>query len=352
MAKQKKLSKSQARRIRANQNERIAKAKQQESVDEQMDDSVLGPQSFGQVITHYGQNTDIETSDGEIVRCNIRRIVKSLVCGDKVIWRPYKSSDSEFSGIIEAVEPRTSEFLRPDFYDGLKPVAANIDQILIMSALLPDLTPSIIDRYLVAVEQLEIEPVILINKIDLMDDNNQALVEQTIDLYKSIGYKVITLSATEEDGIDKVKALLANKTSVFVGQSGVGKSSLANAIMPDVNILTKQVSDNSRLGQHTTTASRLYRLENGGSIIDSPGVREFAMWHLDNDEIFNGFIEFKPYHGLCKFRDCQHKNDPGCALKKAIDNGEVSKQRYQSYEKILQINSEITLRHNSKNKES
>ena len=351
MAKQKKLSKSQSRRIRANQNKRIAKAKQQTTTDEKVDDSLLGPQSFGQVITRYGQHADVENEAGETLLCNIRRNVKSLVCGDKVIWRPYKNSDSEFSGVIEAVEPRSSEFLRPDFYDGLKPVAANIDQIFIVSALLPDLTPSIIDRYLVAVEQLDIEPIILINKMDLLNDDNKDLVENTISLYKNIGYKVVTISATEQIGIEAVQELLVDKTSVFVGQSGVGKSSLVNAIIPELNILTKQVSDNSRLGQHTTTASRLYRLENGGSVIDSPGVREFAMWHLDDDEIFNGFIEFKPYHGLCKFRDCQHKNDPGCALKQAINDGEVSEQRYQSYVKILQINSETTLRHNSKNKD-
>ena len=348
MAKQKKISQSQARRMEANQNKRIAKAKRQKSADTELDDSQLGPQSFAQVITRYGQHADIENADGEIIRCDLRRAVKSLVCGDKVIWRSYQNSDSEFSGVIEAVEPRESEFVRPDFYDGLKPVAANIDQILIVSALLPDLTPSIIDRYIVAVEQLDVTPVVLINKMDLLDDSNRELVEQTIELYRSIGYQVLPMSATEEQGIDDVMSLLANKTSVFVGQSGVGKSSLVNAILPAVNILTKQVSDNSRLGVHTTTASRLYRLENSGAVIDSPGVREFAMWHLETEQILDGFIEFKPFLGLCKFRDCQHKKDPGCALKQAIKDGKVSKQRYQSYLKILQTNSEITLRHNSK----
>ncbi|NVK26332.1 MAG: small ribosomal subunit biogenesis GTPase RsgA [Gammaproteobacteria bacterium] len=348
MAKQKKLSKSQARRIEENQNKRIAKAKRQKASDQPLDDSQLGPQSFAQVITRYGQHADIENDSGEIIRCDIRRTVKSLVCGDNVIWRPYNNSSSEFAGVIEAVEPRKSEFVRPDFYDGLKPVAANIDQILIVSALLPDLTPSIIDRYLIAVEQLDITPVLIINKMDLLNQDNQSLVEQTIELYRGIGYQVLPISATEEQGVKDVESLLENKTSVFVGQSGVGKSSLVNAILPDVNILTKQVSDNSRLGQHTTTASRLYRLANKGAVIDSPGVREFAMWHLEDEQILDGFIEFKPYVGLCKFRDCQHKKDPGCAIKQAIKDGKVSKQRYQSFLKILQTNSEIDLRHNSK----
>ena len=347
MAKQKKLSKSQSRRIRANHSKRLKKAQLTQTEDE-LQSGLLGPQSFGQVITRYGQHADIENSDGELIRCNIRRTIESLVCGDNIIWRPYTQSDSEFAGVIEAVEPRSSEFVRPDYYDGLKPVAANIDQILIVSALLPDLTPSIIDRYLVAVEQLDITPVVIINKMDLLDEGNKELVEQTIELYQEIGYQVVTLSAKQEEGVEVVHQLLKDKTSVFVGQSGVGKSSLVNAIMPEVNITTKQVSDNSRLGQHTTTASRLYRLDNGGSVIDSPGVREFAMWHLENNEILQGFVEFRPFLNQCKFRDCKHQKDPGCALKQAITDGHVTEQRYQSYLKILQTVTDITLRHQPK----
>ncbi|MBU2919413.1 MAG: ribosome biogenesis GTPase [Psychrosphaera sp.] len=348
MAKQKKLSNSQSRRIKDNQNKRIAKAKQKKPSKDDLDDSMLGPQCFGQVVTRYGQHADVESSEGELIRCNIRRAVSSLVCGDKVIWRPYKVSDSDFNGVIEAVEPRDSVFVRPDFYDGLKPVAANIDQIFIVSALLPDLAPSIIDRYLVAVEQLDITPVILINKMDLLDDQNRESVESTVELYRSIGYQVLTMSAIEEQGIESVRELLVDKTSVFVGQSGVGKSSLVNSILPEVNILTKQVSDNSRLGVHTTTASRLYRLDNGGSIIDSPGVREFAMWHLETEQILYGFIEFRPFLTLCKFRDCKHQKDPGCALQQAIADKKISQQRYSSYKRILQTIDEITLRHQSK----
>lgn len=348
MAKQKKLSHSQSRRIRDNHNKRIAKAKKNQESDDFLEDNLLGPQTFGQVITRYGQHADVENPAGENVKCHIRRTAGSLVCGDKVIWRPYNQSDSDFAGIIEAVEPRESEFVRPDFYDGLKPVAANIDQILIVAALLPDLAPNIIDRYLIAVEQLDITPVLLINKLDLIDDSNRDLVANIQHMYESIDYKVVVLSAKLEQGIEQIKSLLVDKTSVFVGQSGVGKSSIVNAILPAVDIETKQVSDNSRLGVHTTTASRLYRLENGGSIIDSPGVREFAMWHLENEQILHGFVEFRPYLHQCKFRDCKHQKDPGCALQKAIADGLVSQARYQSYLKILQTVTDITLRHQSK----
>ncbi len=363
MAKQKKLSKSQTRRIKANQSKRLAKAKRDKSTTEEIevDDNLLGSQQFGRVITRYGMHADVEvqtgtdsdahsnaSTSGEIIRCNIRRAVDSLVCGDIVVWRPYKINNEDFQGVIEAVEPRTSEFVRPDFYDGLKPVAANIDQILIVSALLPDLTPSIIDRYLVAVEQLHITPLILINKMDLLNDDNEPLVNETIKLYEDIGYKVVTLSAKQEEGIEQIQALLKDHISVFVGQSGVGKSSLVNAILPNVNIETKQVSENSRLGVHTTTASRFYRLENGGAVIDSPGVREFAMWHLSKDEILSGFVEFTEFVGLCKFRDCSHKNDPGCALKQAVKDGRVTETRYNSYLRILQTVDDITLRHQPK----
>jgi len=350
VAKQKKLSKSQTRRIKANQSKRLAKAKNAENNEPEVivDDALLGPQTFGRIITRYGQHADVELEDESMIRCNIRRNVASLVCGDSVVWRPYTVNNEDFQGVIEAVEPRTSEFVRPDFYDGLKPVAANIDRILIVSALLPDLTPNIIDRYLVAVEQLSITPIILINKMDLLDDSNRDVVENTVALYRSIGYEVVTLSAIEEEGIDQVRQLIEGHTSVFVGQSGVGKSSLTNAILPDVNIETKIVSTNSRLGQHTTTASRLYRLENGGAVIDSPGIREFAMWHLSQEEILAGFVEFSDFITQCKFRDCSHKNDPGCALKQAIKDGKVSEQRYKSYIRILQTVDEITLRHQSK----
>jgi ribosome biogenesis GTPase / thiamine phosphate phosphatase len=347
VAKQKKLSKSQSRRIKDNQSKRLSRAKQSANKADEpvIDDALLGGQCFGRIITRYGQHADVETDDQAIIRCNIRRNVKSIVCGDSVVWRPYKVNNEDFQGVIEAVEPRTSEFVRPDFYDGLKPVAANIDQILIVSALLPDLTPSIIDRYLVAVEQLNIKPVLMINKMDLLDDSNKSLVDETVSLYQSIGYDVVTLSAQEEVGIEQVKELIAGHISVFVGQSGVGKSSLVNAILPDVNIDTKIVSSNSRLGQHTTTASRLYRLENGGAVIDSPGIREFAMWHLTNEEILAGFVEFSDFITQCKFRDCRHKNDPGCALKQAVKDGKVTDVRYQSYLKIIQTNAETTLRH-------
>lgn len=365
MAKQKKLSKSQTRRIKANQSKRLAKAKKanDETPEVVVDDSLLGGQQYGRIITRYGMHADVEINpdsmtaddtlaladkDATTIRCNIRRAVDSLVCGDIVVWRPYKINNEDFQGVIEAVEPRSSEFVRPDFYDGLKPVAANIDQILIVSALLPDLTPNIIDRYLVAVEQLNITPLILINKMDLLDDNNREHVNHTIALYERIGYQVVTLSAKEEEGIEQIQGLLEGHISVFVGQSGVGKSSLVNAILPDVNIETKIVSENSRLGQHTTTASRFYRLANGGAVIDSPGVREFAMWHLSKEEILNGFIEFSDFVGHCKFRDCRHKNDPGCALKQAVADNKVSEERYNSYSRILQTVDETTLRHQPK----
>ena len=155
------------------------------------------------------------------------------------------------------------------------------------------------------------------------------------------------------EGIDALKAKLADKTSIFVGQSGVGKSSLVNTLMPDVNADIGAVSENSGLGQHTTTTARLYHFADGGNLIDSPGVREFGLWHLEAKEITQGFVEFRDYLGGCKFRDCKHGDDPGCVIREAVENGEISDMRFESYHKILESMTEMKAnRQFSRNKEN
>lgn len=332
VAKTKKLTKGQSRRIRANQEKKLSKAK--ESIAWQDDE--LGEPQPGVIISRFGQHADVESEQGEVVRCNIRRAIKSLVCGDVVLWRKGKETKHAISGVIEAVNPRHSELVRPDVYDGIKAIAANIDQIFIVSSVLPAFNADIIDRYIVAAELTKIQPIILLNKIDLLDEASKAEVEESLAIYQNIGYQVERISCKQKTGIDQVSALIDNNTSIFVGQSGVGKSTLVNNLMPNLDLITQSVSENSGLGQHTTTVARLYHFPSGGQLIDSPGIREFGVWHLTPDNVFDGFTEFHPFEGGCKFRDCKHQNDPGCALHQAVKDGKITQQRLDSYHRIVQ----------------
>jgi len=224
-------------------------------------------------------------------------------------------------------------------------MAANIDQIVIVSAILPELSLNIIDRYLVACETLQVEPLIVLNKIDLLDGEGMDFVNEQMDIYRKIGYRVLMVSSRTQNGLKPLEEALTDRISIFAGQSGVGKSSLLNNLLGlQQEILTNDVSDNSGLGQHTTTASRLYHFPHGGDVIDSPGVREFGLWHLEPDQIFNGFVEFLDYLGACKYRDCKHDNDPGCAIRAAVENGEIAETRFANYHHILDSMAQVKTR--------
>ncbi|MGB3726836.1 MAG: small ribosomal subunit biogenesis GTPase RsgA, partial [Glaciecola sp.] len=257
------------------------------------------------------------------------------VCGDNVVFRPSVSDEERDRGIVEAVIDRKSTLSRPDYYDGIKPIAANIDQIIVVSSIVPALSTHIIDRYLVACEHAQINPIIVINKIELLSEDDVAVVKKQLSVYEKIAYRVIYASCVTEQGLAELSQVLVDKVNVLVGQSGVGKSSLVNQLLPDSDEVVGAVSDNSGLGQHTTTAAKLIPFTLGGELIDSPGVREFGLWHLPVSDITNGFIEFREYIGGCKFSDCSHKTDPGCLIREAAETGEISIERYNSYLKIV-----------------
>lgn len=343
-----KLSKGQQRRVQENHKKRLQSKEKKNHVE--LDDTQLGEATEGLVISRFGQHADIEAADGSITRCNIRRTISSLVTGDRVVWRPALQTQENVrvNGIVEAVHERTSVLTRPDYYDGIKPIAANIDQIIIVSAILPELSLNIIDRYLVACETLNIEPLIVLNKVDMLDAESRAMVSEWMQIYKDIGYRVLEVSSYTKEGLEALTQALIGRISIFAGQSGVGKSSLLNTLLPlmEESILVNQVSDNSGLGQHTTTASRLYHFPLGGDVIDSPGVREFGLWHLTPEQVTKGFIEFRPFLGGCKFRDCKHNDDPGCLITEAVDKGEIAPTRFENYHRILESMSQVKVRKN------
>ena len=328
------LTQNQQRRIQSNHHKRISKK------EFEWQEDMLGEVQTGIVVTRHAKHADVEAPNGEICRCNLRRTLKNVVVGDVVSWRQGTAQLQGISGVIEAIYPRKNELTRPDYYDGIKVMASNIDQIIIVSAVLPTLSLNIIDRYLVICETAGIPALIVLNKIDLLSPEEREAVKTQLAIYENIGYETLLLSADTGENMAALDSYLSKGTSIFVGQSGVGKSSLINQLLPEVQALTGAVSDTSGLGQHTTTASRLYHLPQGGNLIDSPGIREFCLWHLEAEQITQGYREFQQVLGTCKFRDCKHGNDPGCALREAVEAGKIDPIRFENYHRLIESRNE------------
>src|SRR5690554_755098 len=333
------LNKQQQFRIKKIQEERAARAARKEkSVQAQADAGELGPEQEGLIIAHYGQQLDVEALEGDrkgdVVRCFVRANIDSLVTGDRVIWRPGKNE----TGVIVARCERDNLLQRPDNFGAVKPVAANIDHIILVIAPEPEPHDNLIDRYLVASEITDIPAVILLNKTDLITDQNRPPIDALLARYAALGYEIVRTSAVQFDGkpSPEVEALVKDKTSAFVGQSGVGKSSIIQTLMPGEAIRVGAVSESTGKGVHTTTTAKLFHLPMGGDLIDSPGIREFGLWHMRPQEIEYGFREIREVIGYCKFRNCRHMGDPGCAIDAAAEAGTLSPERRRSFHRILQ----------------
>ncbi len=328
-AKRQKLTQQQKSRIAANQQKRLAKkAKAAENTEVDLSELNLQP---GIVISRFGEQVDIANLNGKIFRAFLRQNLGSCVSGDRIRFHENEAGDM----VVAAIEPRTSELNRPTPHAGIKTIVANVDQILVVVAPFPDYSSIVLDRYLVACELAHIPTAIVFNKVDLYNPQTEALFQEQKSIYQSIGYPTYEVSCESGKNIEQLMNALKQKENILVGLSGVGKSSLINALMPKTEAVVGAVSENSRLGTHTTTASTLYFLPDGGHIIDSPGIREFGLSHIEKEELIAGFIDLAPLASDCKFRNCSHLNEPGCSFDHAVKLGKVSQQRVENFRKIF-----------------
>jgi len=341
MAKRR-LSKQQKRRI---------DSKQKSKIDNDLlsDDKLQLDESSTQtarVISHHGRQLFAETEQLKKIKCKIRQNLGDIACGDYVVVQQAKDLDSKDQPtashsdasqyVVVAVKERSNLLVKTGFAGAIKPVAANIGQLVIVTALKPKPNPYLIDRYLTAAENLPAKALIVINKVDLLDHETKRTVDDLTNLYSSIGYDVISTSMKQDHGLDDLSDALSNTTSILVGLSGVGKSSIVKAILPKEEIKIGETSQATGEGRHTTTVSALYHLKDNGIIIDSPGVRDFTPINNSIDEITHGFKDVRKFSGACKFSNCSHTNEPGCAMRKAVSDGVLDEQRFNNYLRLIQ----------------
>lgn len=280
----------------------------------------------GLVIAHLGQGLAVEVDD-TLYLCQTRRKLGTCAVGDKVLIE--KSGPGQ--GRVEEILPRRSLLARPAPNGKIRPVAANIDQVLVVFAAEPLADWLLIDQYLAVCENHGIDAALVLNKTDLPGCGT---LQDELQVYQSLGYRLFPVSIVSGDGIDALKQALHDQISIFTGQSGVGKSSLTNALLPDKQLRTNTLSAGSGHGRHTTTAATLYHLPQGGALIDSPGVAIFGLAGLSEKELAYGFREFQPFLGTCQFNDCRHVQDKGCAVREQAEQGGISMQRYRRFLKL------------------
>ncbi|SRR5579883_763659 len=284
----------------------------------------------GLVISYFGNSVAVEAEDGQVFQCHLRRNQELPVVGDTVHWQ----LETGNTGTITAITPRRSLLSRGDGRGRAKPIAANLDIMMIVMAPPPIFSEYLVDRYLVAAELLRMQPMIVMNKSDLLTEATRPAAEKCLEAYRHIPYPVVLSSIYLKEGLRALAEQLQGKTSVLIGPSGVGKSSIIAMLTEGESIRIGDVSSKGA-GKHTTTATRLYHLPQGGNLIDSPGVREFNLWRISPQEVLRGFREFEPFLSGCKFRDCRHVAEPDCAVRMAIDHGKISPQRYASYQELM-----------------
>lgn len=279
----------------------------------------------GTVTAAYGKRYGVELDDGRQISCVTRGKKNDLACGDIV---SVKLTDTH-EGVVETFQTRSSLLYRSNAYK-TKMLAANVTQVVIVLATQPSFYEALLNRCLIAAEAAGIKALIVLNKCDLAQ-NDDALM--SLKLYQGLGYQVQPLSAKQD--IAPLRQWLENHTSVLVGQSGMGKSTIVNALLPDLDVRTQEVSTVLDSGKHTTTAAHLYHLDEKSHLIDSPGLQEFGLHHLDIEALEKAFIEFRPYLGKCRFNNCKHLKEPDCAVHMAVASGHIQPQRLAYYHDLL-----------------
>jgi len=278
----------------------------------------------GTVVAAYGKRFQVELPDKKRISCVTRGKKTDLACGDVVTIE----LTDKHEGVIEATLTRKTLLYRSNAFKS-KILAANVTQIIIVLATQPSFYEALLNRCLIAAEAANIKPLIVLNKCDLADSNE---AKQKLALYTSLGYQVITLSAKED--ISALKPYLQGEASILVGQSGMGKSTIINALLPNEDVRTREVSHTLDSGKHTTTAAHLYHIDEHSQLIDSPGLQEFGLHHLSTDELEHAFIEFRPFLGKCRFNNCKHLQEPDCAIKDAVSSGQVTSERLAIYQML------------------
>lgn len=301
----------------------------------------------GLVIKNTGSWYGVLVEDGKIINCKVKgnfrikgiRTTNPVAVGDKVDI----SINNEGVGFITSIVQRKNYIIRraSNLSKESHIIAANVDQaFLIVSFKDPVTSTTFIDRFLATCEAYSVPAILVINKIDILDKDEMEYAEAVKYLYETVGYKVILTSVKEEKGISELKDLIGDKISLLSGNSGVGKSSIINTIFPDLNIKTAQVSETHHTGMHTTTFSEMYALGNGGYLIDTPGVKGFGTIDFDKTEVAHYFPEIFKISQNCKYNNCTHTHEPGCAVLKALEDSYISESRYNSYLSILEDNTE------------
>jgi len=306
----------------------------------------------GRVLRVHRLMSIVETEDGRQFRCAVRRLLRTLAThernivttGDRVWFRPHLSAaekkevderpeTGDLEGMIERIEPRHGLLTRAS--RGREQVlVANVDQVVIVMSLVePDLKPHFVDRYLVSAGQGNIAPILCLNKADLVE---ASMYQGMIGFYSQLGVPTFLTSAKTGLGVERLRERLHDRQTVFSGQSGVGKSSLLNAIQPELGLRVREVSDVNQKGKHTTTHAELIRLDFGGWVVDTPGVRQFELWDMAKEDVEGHFPEFRPFVSLCGFPDCTHTHEDRCAVKRALHRRQITAGRYTSYLGFLQ----------------